>query len=43
MADDRARSGRLKSLRAEATIKVVRELIHRNTFGKQKVIRHMIS
>jgi len=36
--EDRARSGRLKSVRAEAAIKTVRELIRQNSFWKQKII-----
>jgi len=42
-AEDGAREGRLKSLRAEAAIKTVRERIRRNPLWKQKVKRHMIS
>jgi transposase len=36
--EDRARSGRLKSVRAEAAIKTVRERIRRNPLWKQKVM-----
>jgi len=33
--EGRARSGRLKSVRAEAAIKTIRERIHRNTIWKK--------
>jgi hypothetical protein len=36
--EDRAQSGRLKSLRAEAAIKKVWERIHQNPLWKQKVM-----
>jgi hypothetical protein len=36
--EDRARSGRLKSVRAEAAIKTVRERIRRNTLWKQRIM-----
>ena len=36
--EDRARSGRLKSLRAEAAIKTVEERIRRNLLWKQKIV-----
>jgi transposase len=36
--EDRARSGRLKSVGAEAAIKTVRERIRRNPLWKQKII-----
>jgi len=36
--EDRARSGRLKSVRAEAAIKTVRERVRRNPLRKQKTI-----
>ena len=36
--EDRVRSGRLKSLRAEAAIKTVRERIRRNPLSKQKIM-----
>ena len=36
--EDRARSGRLKSVRAEAPIKTVRERIGRNPLWKQKIM-----
>jgi hypothetical protein len=36
--EDRARSGRLKSVRAEAAIKTVRERIRRNPLWKQKIV-----
>ena len=35
---DRAQSGRLKSVRAQATIKTVREQIHRNLLWKQMIM-----
>ena len=37
-AEDRARSGRLKSVRAEAAIKTVWERIHRNLLWKRKIM-----
>ena len=36
--EDRARSGRLQSVRAEAAIKTVWEQIHRNPLWKQKIM-----
>jgi len=36
--EDRARSGRLKSVRAEAAIKTVRGRIYRNLLWKQKIV-----
>jgi transposase len=36
--EDRPRSGRLKSVRAEAAIKTVRERIRRNPLWKQKIM-----
>jgi len=36
--EDRARSGHLKSVRAEAAIKTVRERIHRNPLWQQKIM-----
>ena len=36
--EDRARSGRLKSVRAEAAIKTVRERIRRSPLWKQKIM-----
>jgi transposase len=36
--EDRARSGRLKSARAEAAIKTVLEWIHQNPLWKQKIM-----
>jgi len=36
--ENRARSGRLKSLRAEAAIKTVEERIRRNLLWKQKIV-----
>jgi len=36
--EGRARSGRLKSVRAEAAIKTVRERIRRNPLWKQKIV-----
>jgi hypothetical protein len=41
--EDRAQSGHLKSWRAEASIKTVRERIRRNPPWEQKVKLHMIS
>jgi hypothetical protein len=35
--EDRARSGRLKSVRAEAAVKTVQELIRQNPLWKQKI------
>ena len=37
-AEDRARSGRLKSVRAEAAIETVREQIRRKPLWKQKIV-----
>jgi len=39
--EGRARSGRLKSVRAEATIKTVRERIRRNSLWKQIMSREL--
>jgi hypothetical protein len=39
--EDRVRSGRLKSVRAEATIKTVWERIHRNPLWKQITSRKL--
>ena len=41
--DDRARSECLKSVRAEAAIKTVRERIHRNPFWKQKIMSRKVN
>jgi len=41
--EDRARSGRLKSVRAEAAIKTVRERIPRNALWKQKILSRKLN
>ena len=41
--EDRARSGRLKSVRAEAAIKTVRERIHRNPLWKEKIMSRKLN
>jgi hypothetical protein len=42
-AEDRAPSGRLKSVRAEAAIKRVRERIRRNPLWKQKIMSRKLN
>jgi len=41
--EDRARSGRLKSVRSEAAIKTVRERIRRNPLWKQKIMSREVN
>jgi hypothetical protein len=41
--EDRAWSGGLKSVRAEATIKTERERIRRNPFWKQKIVSRKLN
>jgi hypothetical protein len=41
--EDRARSERLKSVRADAAIKTVRERIRRNTLWKQKIMSRKLN
>jgi hypothetical protein len=41
--EDRARSGRLKNVRAEAAIKTVREGICRNPLWKQKIMSRNVN
>jgi hypothetical protein len=41
--EDRVRSGRLKSVRAEATIKTVRERIRRNPLWKVKIMSRKLN
>jgi len=43
MVEDRACSGRLKSVRAQAAIKTVWEWIRRNQLWKEKIISHKLN